>query len=214
MPNPAVNFGEYRFKPDDVNWVMVVVTMAAFVIFFVLLGKYIYRYDPDYVVPENIDPSLNGIRGWLLLPAFGIIVSPIRLVADSGSLLYIFSATQWSILVDRFDGVGPLIIIAGEIVANIGLLVMSIYLIFMLFQKRNTFPRFFIVYMIAGFIIVLSDTLALQYIFENMDQTEASNIRELVQIGMSTIIWGSYFVLSKRVKATFTQRREKSIATG
>ena len=208
-PNPALHIGKYQYKSDDINWIMVAATVVALVFFFVLLGKIMYRYDPEYIVSEDIKPSLNGIKGWLLLPAIGLVLSPIRIIVGSKDLLYVYSKTQWSILADKFD-VARMLFLAGEIVVNVGLLVMLTYLIVMLFQKRNTFPRFCIAFYVLSFVVVLTDLLSARFLFAGIVQIDPSDIKELIQMGVSTIVWGSYFIFSKRVKATFTQQRKKS----
>lgn len=209
MPNPAMDFGSYQFDLGDINWIMVIVTFVALVLFVVLITKYIYLHDPRHVASNDIDPTLNGLKGWLLIPSIGIILSPIILAIASNEFLYIYSMMQWSILEDQYEGTGLLLTIATEMIVNVGLFVMAIYLIIMFFQKRHTFPRFFIAYMIISLVVYVVDLLTIYLFFSNDISIEQADMKDLIQMVIYTFIWTTYFISSKRVQATFTQQRRR-----
>lgn len=55
----------------------------------------VYRRDPPPHA-QPADPALRGIRGWLLLPALGVVVTPIRVASDLYSTTGSFSTDTWS----------------------------------------------------------------------------------------------------------------------
>lgn len=117
MPNPEIEFGTYRFEAGDVNGPMVILTLMALGGAALLGYKYVYRYDPPYWPPSPVNARLEGIGGWLLLPARGILVNPITLLVTSRELLYVFSSLQWSIVRGHY-GLGMPIVVAFELIFN------------------------------------------------------------------------------------------------
>jgi hypothetical protein len=76
MPNPEMEFGTYRFEAGDVNGPMVILALMALGGAALLGYKYVCRYEPLYWPPSLVNARLEGIGGWLLLPALGILVEP------------------------------------------------------------------------------------------------------------------------------------------
>jgi len=208
MPNPAINFGLYRFDADDVNWPIVIVVLLALAGSTFVSLKYIYLYDPPYQAPNHVNSRLEGLAGWLIWPGFVMIVSPIKIVVESGELWYIFSALQWSFIEDQI-GTGLLIAIAAEMICNVAMVVMALFLIAMFFTRRHTFPRFFIAYFVFVLAVSGADLLALHLLSYPGVEVEPSDIRELIRLAGYTAIWSLYFIKSERVKATFTLQRKR-----
>lgn len=211
MPNPAIDLGNFQYKANDINWMLVGITLAAFFVFIVLIAKYIYLYDPPYDASVVSDAKLEGIGGWLVLPAIGVVISPLMILVTSKELWFAYSSVQWSIVGDQFNGSALKIIIGAETIGNVGLLVMSVFLIVMFFQKRHTLPRFFILFMVISFALVGADLLAVSLFFPQKDLIEQSDIQKFVRQTISTVIWTLYFLKSKRVRATFVRQRQGKV---
>ncbi|MCB1668902.1 MAG: DUF3857 domain-containing protein [Porticoccaceae bacterium] len=205
MPNPDVDFGEYHFDINDVNWLMIIIVFLA-VIGFTFIGiKYVYLYDPVYQAPDNVNNQLQGLSGWLILPALALIASPVNILVSSAELWYVFSAEQWSIIYDRFD-VEVLILIASEVVCNIAMVIMGVVVVFLFFTRRHTFPRFFIIYFMLMLSVFGLDLVVIYLMSDAGLEVEDSDISELLRLVFHTSIWSFYLLKSQRVKATFTRQ--------
>lgn len=206
MVNPAINFGEYQFSPDDINWSIVSVVLLALISIAFASFRYIYLYEPPYQVPGNINPKLEGLGGWLILPALAVVFTPIRILVESKELWYIFSAEQWSMLEDNL-GSEMLFIISFEMIVNVALIVMALFLTALFFTRRHTLPRFFIAYFIFALVVHVADLLIIQLLSIPGIEVAASDIQDVVRSAIFVSIWSLYFIKSERVKSTFTRRR-------
>ncbi len=208
MPDPALGLGEYSYDPDDINWPMVILFLFALAATVFFSFKYIYFYDPPYQETGQINRELEGISGWLVLPALSLIFNPLKIAAGSYDGWYIFSATQWSIVGDA-TGNSMLITIAFEMITNVAMFVMGLFLIVMFFTRRSSFPRLFIMYFVFCTTVLAVDLLVVHLLpYPELD-VEPSQYTELIQATLYTVIWSLYFIKSKRVKATFTRTRTK-----
>lgn len=205
MTNPAIKLGQYGFDNGDVNWPVVIVFLLALAVSIFVFIKYIFLYDPPYQAPSQVNTRLEGLTGWLVIPGLAVIVNPIKIVLESVDLLYIFSALQWSIVEDQF-GMGLLITVVVEMIFNVAMAVMSIFLIVMFFTRRHTFPRVFIAYLVFTLAMFGADLLVLHLLSYPGVEVESSDIRELMHLLVNTTIWSLYFIKSERVKATFTRQ--------
>jgi len=92
-------------------------------------------------------------------------------------------------------------LLLGELLANISLLVVRVYLVALFFQKRRQFPRWFIVAMVAGLIVTVVDHAAVLLVGIQSTKGDTTIIRALV----GCAIWIPYMMVSRRVKATFVR---------
>jgi transglutaminase-like putative cysteine protease len=207
MPDPALGLGEYSFDSNDINWPMVILILLSFAATTFLSFKYIYFYDPPYQATEQINGKLEGISGWLVLPALSLIINPLKIAVESSDGWYVFSATQWSIVGDT-TGTSMLITIAFEMVTNVAMFVMGLFLIVMFFTRRRSFPRLFIMYFVFCTIVFAVDLVTVHLLPYPELEIEPSDYTELIQMTLYTVIWSLYFIVSKRVKATFTRTRK------
>jgi Protein of unknown function (DUF2569) len=151
--------------------------------------------------------NLNGIAGWLLLFAIGMVVRPILLVLDLFDTYWTLAKTEGIGLIfdpssEYFRG-GLLIFIMFELIANIILVGATIYQLILFFKRSRSFPKFFIWVTGCGLLLLLVDgVIGHQFIpDEPMFDPEAS--RDLVRSFVSAAIWIPYVLVSKRVRATF-----------
>jgi len=206
-PNQARKFGEFRFDASDINWLMVIIIVLAFAGAGFLSYKYLYSYDPPCAPADHLDTRLEGLRGWLIFPGIAIIASPIRILIETRDIWYLFSAWQWSIVADQLE-TGLLVTMVVEMICNVALIVIALFLIVMFFTRRHTFPRFFIAYFVFTLAVTGGDLLALHLLSYPGVEVDAPDLGELARLAVYTVIWTLYFMKSKRVKATFTRRRK------
>ncbi|MDP2273724.1 MAG: DUF2569 domain-containing protein [Archangium sp.] len=141
-------------------------------------------------------PQLQGIGGWLVLPALHVsVMAPlsalVNLGQDAAALPKIPSELYPPVLM--------------EMIFNGALLSFSIYVAIAFFQKKQRAVRLMITFYSALIISPLAG-LALAGWIEGISGTEPGPSDGVVQVGrafISSLLWISYFVQSKRVKATF-----------
>ena len=140
------------------------------------------------------------------MPGLAVILTPIRIIIQSGELWYVFSALQWSIVGDQL-GTGMLVTSAFELVCNVAMVVVGLFLIILFFTRRHTFPRFFIAFLLFSLVVFGTDLLVLYLLSYPGVEVTPLEIGELIRLALYTTIWSLYFIKSERVKATFTRQR-------
>ena len=152
------------------------------------------------------EKSLEGIGGWLILVAIGLILSPLRLLMlILTTYPDIFSTGAWEALTTQgSEAYSPLWapIIIGEILVNSALILAWLYIGYMFFTKSRHFPRWYIGMTLFSLLFIVADALAIKLVLpdEVFDPDTAKEFaRGLIMVG----IWVPYMLVSKRVKATF-----------
>lgn len=204
--NPALSSTAFPQDKSDINPVAVTIFLIALTGSIALSWKFIYLYDPPYPLPDSIENSLVGLRGWLLLPGCALLISPISILYNSKEIFYTFSEGQWTALQGSFGNV-MLVIITAEVIANVAMIVAAVFLLILFCKRRHTFSRLFVLYMIFGLMIFIMDSLVTQLLISKKLHLDETTINQIFGQAIYTILWVSYFAKSRRVKATFTLNR-------
>jgi hypothetical protein len=162
----------------------------------------------EYIIQnENTPKSVEGIGGWLILVAIGVVISPLRLLAElSKTYLPIFIDGTWEALASPESEVYNstlLTLMIGEIFFNSLIVLASIYLIYLFFAKKSFFPKLYILIIVVSLIITILDNVIVSSIFPEIQAFDDETIIILVRTTIIGIIWIPYMLISKRVKATF-----------
>jgi transglutaminase-like putative cysteine protease len=156
--------------------------------------------------PSLTDRSLEGIRGWLLLVAFGLIFRPFAYVKAQAVLApSIFNLETWQ----KLTHIGQpayhpywMPTLLFELVFNSLIFIYSILLLALFFKRRAAWPRCYI-----GFFVITVCGLLIDYILGTQIPAAAvslgDSIKTLLQSVFAALIWVPYCLTSKRVKATF-----------
>lgn len=152
--------------------------------------------------------SLEGIRGWLILVLIGILITPIRIgLMLAQTHIPMFSDGTWSALTSPSSESyhhlwGPLL--AFEMAGNIAVITLAlITLLFFLRKSRHT-PKIAIIWLLSGFVFVVADYFLAEQIPAIAEiATDAETFKEVARSTIGVLIWVPYFLVSKRVKATF-----------
>lgn len=151
----------------------------------------------------------RGIAGWLILPAIGIVLSPIGLaIGIVRDILPAFGADVWPLLTTPGNPAyhplwKPLIIF--ELTADLVLVAASIYVLVLFFGKKRRLPRVMIGWLVAMVAVQVVDMLLAMQIPAAAESTEPSDYRDLIRAVIACAIWAPYFALSRRVKNTFVE---------
>ena len=160
--------------------------------------------------------NLEGIGGWLLLVAFGLVVTPIRIaLVLLQTHLPMFSDGTWDALTsstsEHYHSLwAPLIIF--EIVGNMLVIFLALATLCFFFMKSKYTPRLAITWLTFGLTFVVADYAFAQQIPLIANQpADPETIKEVVRSIVGASIWVPYFLVSKRVKATFTREWPNSL---
>ena len=197
-----------KSSPGGFNWTIALLA-TVLAILFTLLALMIYRHDPaEPSVPAN--PALEGIRGWLLLPAIGIVLAPLLTLAELVFSLEPYSLVQWNALATPGgDGYHALWVPLrlGQLVGSIGLLALSVLVLVLFFQRRRHAPLLFMLMLAASATLALLSLLLMAMIPGALDAVTDQDWKDLARTLVACAIWIPYFVFSRRVRSTFVRAR-------
>jgi hypothetical protein len=169
---------------------------------------------PSEAIPEAAEPQAlpqpvgpEGIGGWLVLPAIGIVVLPVtRLMTVLKDILPALMPGSWAVLTETgAEAYHPLWApgVVFELAMNTVVIVASIVVAGAFFQRRAHAPR----WMIALFLFVLGVDVCDYLIARSIPALSANAGTEVQMLkgGVQTAIWVAYFMKSVRVRNTFVR---------
>jgi transglutaminase-like putative cysteine protease len=202
------------YLPDDApkaasggfNWLVALLGLCMFG-GAVWLARQLYRYDPPPRAGDFADAP-RGIAGWLLLPALGLSLKPLLLAKDLWSILPAYATDTWSTLtVAGSAGYNPVwapVLLCG-LGMNILLIVFAVTLALLFFRKRSNLPPAYAAFLWVSVVFTVIDQATAQAVLAK-DPTNAFEWNLVVRDVVSALIWGSYFLVSRRVASTFVRR--------
>jgi hypothetical protein len=162
---------------------------------------------PEAAIPPPSAPlfatheDLEGLSGWLILVGLGLVASPFivlhTIFAVDAPVLF---SAKYQPFLESHQSLALLIVF--EIITNIVLLALLAFLLFLFFSKKRAFPRVWIMYMVFQVCVVLADTLA--GLAVNPAGGNAAQAAGVFRSIIAAAVWIPYFLVSRRVKATFT----------
>ena len=176
----------------------------------ILLVVMVRGYAPELrEVPAN---APTGLRGWLILPVLHTCIMPIAAAISLYAFLPFFGMGMWngigegeSELVIQLLKLGYFVLV----LLGCALLVVSSYLIYLLFARQRTFPLTYIIVTWGMAVWAVLDVvvgLNLPGGDGNASET-ARSIGSIFGDLLSATLWTAYMVKSVRVAATFTRER-------
>jgi hypothetical protein len=158
--------------------------------------------------PPPLDPKLSGLGGWLILVGFGVVCGPLRQLVFISHFLGSFSLWKWHALTNPggmsyHPGWAPLLTL--ELLGQITILILSLVVARLFFEKRRLFPRSFIALLIFNTIFVLGDMIGVQLVRPSSAAVTRDSFQSLAQVFFGCGVWIPYMCVSRRVKATFVR---------
>jgi len=156
---------------------------------------------------DNEEENLEGIRGWLILIAIGIVITPVRMVMSIlPTYSEIFSTGIWDALTTQGSEVynslwAPILIL--EILGNSGMLLVWLYIAYLFFSKKIIFAKWYIGIAIFSLVFIVADAFAIKLVMPDEPVFDPDTTKELFRSLFMVAVWVPYMLLSKRVKATF-----------
>ena len=139
----------------------------------------------------------------------GVVLSPLRMFKDVYDSLHTYSAGNWAELtVSGGARYNPILApyLLGELAANILQIAFALLLVRMFFSRRSSFPRAFIAFLATAAAIQALDLGIAVAAFSRSDHSTALATATLIRDIVSGALWSWYFLVSKRVAATFVER--------
>jgi len=156
---------------------------------------------------DNEEENLEGIKGWLILIAIGIVITPVRMVMSIlPTYSEIFSTGIWDALTTQGSEVynslwAPILIL--EILGNSGMLLVWLYIAYLFFSKKIIFAKWYIGIAIFSLAFIVADAFAIKLVMPDEPVFDPDTTKELFRSLFMVAVWVPYMLLSKRVKATF-----------
>jgi hypothetical protein len=193
---------------DRFNWSVATIAFLS-LLCFIWFAVILYRYDP-LPTAALADAKLAGIGGWLILPAISVVALPIRLIADIVKTLPSYATDTWATLTTVGNAAyhpmwAPVLLY--ELSANLAQIVFSVLLAVLFFQKRRSVPYVFIGVIGGSAITQAADLMLTSAIPAAARALTPKDWIELARSVVGLAIWGTYFLVSRRVKATFVNGR-------
>jgi len=157
----------------------------------------------------STEKNLEGIRGWLILVAIGVVVSLIRILAlIMTTYPEILTSGIWEALtVEGNDAFHPLWapILTAEIIFNSALVLAWLYTAYLLFSRRRGFPNWYIGIAVFSLVLIICDAFAIKLVLPDEPVFDPETLKDVARSASMVLIWVPYMLVSKRARATFTK---------
>ena len=141
---------------------------------------------------DNPKPAPEGISGWLILPAIGLILGPI---------LYCVTIILLLQLLPQFSDIGQRCLIVLNVIGSVFLFILTIMVALRFFRKMRTTPRLYITLLLCN--LALQILLILISAVTGPEEMHKHYFQGIGKAIFLAGVWIVYFKESKRVKATF-----------
>jgi hypothetical protein len=153
--------------------------------------------------------QLKGLGGWLILIGFGLIIGPIRLINllntnykpyFNTDLLEPITNPSSSSYIPNF-----IYLFYAEFITILFIILLSLYLLYLFFAKKKTFPKNYIFISLFVILYIPVDAFIASTIMPNEKVVDGEMVKSFFQTLISGAIWIPYMMKSERVKNTFIE---------
>lgn len=161
----------------------------------------------DTIIPAQPPPrdGPEGIGGWLILPMIGLIGTPIRAIFQLSQM-----ASVWDNL--QYLTAAQTAFIFIEAIGNVFIIIaFPIFLLVLFFNRKQSFPRFYVIWAIAEVAFTIADLIAAKILFGDVFEASGTELmdsdtwQDLLRGLVLVAIWVPYMLNSRRVRNTFIQ---------
>jgi hypothetical protein len=192
---------------SNFNWILFI-TIVLFLGASLFVCFKLYRKSFSY----NHIQKFTSIEGWLVLMAIGIVLSPFVLVVQVILLIKedLFINSHQILLDSSSTNYDPdravYSLIANGL--NVFLLVASVFLIFLFFQRKNSFRPYYVFFKSFTVVFLFIDLIMLHYYSDPNNYTDQAELNKqttsVIRIFIQACIWVPYIWFSERSRHTFT----------
>jgi transglutaminase-like putative cysteine protease len=205
--------GEVSATPDSPVDSSAMMIMILSVLLFGGVGFALYRVAVrPAAAGVPVETSLlqpSGLGGWLILVGIGILATPIVVATTMQRVWSLFSVANWHDLTAptgaRYSP-GMQVYLIYVICFNAALVAGSVLLTFLFFQRRRSFPRVYIWFLVFSTVTsVASNILNSSLGVQGADKAGSAVVQSIIQACIQLGIWIPYMLKSGRVKNTFVR---------
>jgi hypothetical protein len=161
------------------------------------------EYKSEQATEQAAAPQPWAFGGWLFLLGFGIWLGPFRLLFNLWGLYQpLFSDGNFSDILHAASA-GFILLIFTEMLINLLMLALSVYLIYLFMRKSRLLPKYFFILAAMAATFLLGDTLITSLMFPQLEVWTDDIIKSLCSSAFALGIWVPYLYLSERAKNTF-----------
>lgn len=161
-------------------------------------------------LPEPLPRPLTGTQyeglgGWLVLVALGLLATPVALSRGFVDLFAsVFNTDAWRLLTDPGNTTyhpfwAPSLLFG--LFFNAIFLVLCLLVLALFFRRRAAWPRAYITFHVLGLFGVIVDYLLTRQL--PIGAAEGTGVREIARAMVAAGLWVPYALVSKRVHSTF-----------
>ena len=145
----------------------------------------------------DIAAQPQGFRGWLMLLAFGVCLTPLRTLVEFVKAFEEYGRA-WTVPNGQA-------VVVFEVGINLALIVLEVAAVVAMLNRRRVFMKLFIWLWGAAFILPLADMVVAALLFPQVpSESFAAEIGRTLLITIIRGLWVWYLLVSVRVKNTFT----------
>ena len=157
-------------------------------------------------LPTN---KLQGLDGWLILVGFGLILGLIKVIAFvistfmpviKGDFLATLANPNAPEFIPNFA-----LLFYAELMVNTFLILMLIYLLYLFFKKKKSFPKNYIFISLFAIIVIPVDAYLVSVVIPDEKIWDVETLKSFIQTLLSGAIWIPYMLKSQRVRNTFIE---------
>lgn len=183
--------------------------MTGFYLLLLVVGAVIlYRHRPAFSKPPVINHAPQGLGGWLVAVILGLVATPFCCAYHIATNTVPFTVEDWqNLTLSGNSSYHPLWapMLTLELLGNLTLLVLALLLIILFFQKRRTFPFWYVAFQVTNLTLVVVDNLGCAFIPSVAASACMNTGATTVGAIFGGTIWIAYMLISRRVKATFVK---------
>ena len=187
---------------------LLVMIVAGFVVA-VIVSWLVWCWDPP--AREAFPDAPSGIGGWLVLPLLGCFVSPFFAIHEIYVYFSSIGNNGFALFGDYPEQFEWMLCYSAGVFVQSLLLFLMVFQIFLLFKRRTSFPWFFIgfsvLFLLAHFALLYLQGLPSAMKGVGEEDAYTNGARLIFRL----VIWGSFMMLSQRVRATFVVRRHPPV---
>jgi hypothetical protein len=188
-------------SPAPFNWPFLLIALLTAALLFFFLRR-VYYYNPE---PLS-DPYYNQIGGWLILAGIGLAIAPLAKAIQIATAGF-FNIVQWRILTDPgYAAYNPSLgtFVVVEFLCNLALLGYAVLMNVLFWTKRTSLPKLILLLYACNVGVLIADTWVSHWM--GFEKNSADSMKDVIRAAIGAAIWIPYFLVSDRVKATFTRR--------
>jgi hypothetical protein len=143
----------------------------------------------------------QSIGGWLMVPAIGLVLTPVMYVLALWTLFAVVSGPTFADLVREYPNYTVVLFLLAA--TSTGMLILTGYVAYIFFTTKRHAPLMMICLLCCNFCVTLISVVATNWAFrEDLLQSWGEN-GGILHAAVLASIWIPYFLRSKRVKRTF-----------